>query len=105
MILIIVALLKQVNIFHLELMPVLMVCMCFLLLHLPGSLPGLTRMRLRGGDDVQMTNLQACGPTNSTFGEAEDYLVNIIPASNHDPAIIAIGAAGNCYAANVNMVL
>ena len=72
----------------------------------PGSLPGLTRMRLRGGDDAQMTNLQPCGPTNSTFGEAEDYLVNIIPASNHDPAVTAItGAAGNCYAANVNMVL
>ncbi len=39
--------------------------------------PGLSRMRIRGGDDVQMTSLQPCGPTNSTFGEAEDYYVMI----------------------------
>ena len=47
-------------------------------------------MRIRGGDDAQMTSAQACGATNSTWGEAEDYLVNIVPPSPHDPAITAI---------------
>ena len=67
---------------------------------------GVTRMRIRAGDDVQMTSAQACGATNSGWGEAEDYLVNIIPASLHDPAITAIsGAAGNCYSVNQSFAL
>ncbi|MBK7586954.1 MAG: hypothetical protein IPI22_00780 [Bacteroidetes bacterium] len=70
-----------------------------------GAQPGITRMRLRGGDDAQMTSAQACGPTNSGWGEAEDYLVNIVPPSPHDPAVTAIsGAAGNCYSANQSIV-
>ncbi|MEO7923195.1 MAG: GEVED domain-containing protein [Chitinophagaceae bacterium] len=38
---------------------------------------GITRLRVRGGDDVPMNGGQACGPTNSAFGESEDYLVDI----------------------------
>ncbi|MBK7763936.1 MAG: T9SS type A sorting domain-containing protein [Bacteroidetes bacterium] len=54
----------------------------------PGtSLPGVTRLRIRAGDDVQMNATQPCGPTNSTWGETEDYLVNIIPAGPFDPAL------------------
>ncbi len=50
--------------------------------HIPLTIPpnasaGLTRMRIRAGDDVQMNASQACGPTNSNYGEAEDYLVEI----------------------------
>lgn len=40
---------------------------------------GTTRMRVRGGDDVAMTPAQSCGASNSTFGEAEDYNVNLVP--------------------------
>ncbi|MEN9340295.1 MAG: hypothetical protein RIQ62_1607, partial [Bacteroidota bacterium] len=59
----------------------------------PGtSLPGVTRMRIRGGDDAQMNNNQPCGPTNSTWGETEDYLVNIIPAGPYDPALTNLTA-------------
>ena len=39
--------------------------------------PGLTKLRVRGGDDSQPANNQACGASNSTWGDAEDYLVNI----------------------------
>jgi hypothetical protein len=47
---------------------------------IPGNATtGSTRIRVRGGDDVAMTSGQACGATNSTFGEAEDYNVNITP--------------------------
>lgn len=38
---------------------------------------GITKMRIRGGDDSQIGAGQACGATNSTYGEAEDYLVDI----------------------------
>jgi large repetitive protein len=43
------------------------------------ALPGNTRLRIRGGDDQPMTSAQACGPSNSMFGEAEDYFINIVP--------------------------
>lgn len=38
---------------------------------------GNTRMRIRGGDDTQPTATQACGASNSDYGQAQDYLVNI----------------------------
>lgn len=38
---------------------------------------GNTRMRVRGGDDSQLTTTQACGVSNSSWGETEDYIVNI----------------------------
>jgi len=40
--------------------------------------PGLTRMRIRGGDDAQPGSMQPCNASNSTFGEGEDYLVNVV---------------------------
>jgi len=43
------------------------------------ALPGNTRLRIRGGDDQPMTAAQACGPSNSMFGEAEDYFINVVP--------------------------
>ncbi|RZJ32980.1 MAG: hypothetical protein EOO51_15235, partial [Flavobacterium sp.] len=42
---------------------------------------GQTILRVRGGDDVAMTTSQACGATNSVFGETEDYIINITCAS------------------------
>lgn len=38
---------------------------------------GLTKMRVRGGDDNQPDPTQPCGASNSSFGEAEDYLVDL----------------------------
>lgn len=38
---------------------------------------GITRMRIRGGDDAQNLNTQPCGATNSAWGEAEDYFIEI----------------------------
>jgi len=38
---------------------------------------GQTRMRIRGGDDYQLTSTQACGASSSSYGQAQDFLVNI----------------------------
>lgn len=43
------------------------------------ALPGNTRLRIRGGDDLALSPNQACGPSNSMFGEAEDYFINVVP--------------------------
>jgi hypothetical protein len=43
-----------------------------------GATLGNTRMRVRGGDDYALTTAQACGATSSSYGETEDYTVNII---------------------------
>lgn len=46
------------------------------------ALPGNTRMRIRGGDNVALSPNQACGYANSDFtGGAQDYLVNIVETS------------------------
>jgi hypothetical protein len=51
-------------------------------LAIPAAAPtGITRMRIRGGDDSQPSNTQACGASNSSWGEAEDYLIRIRPAA------------------------
>jgi len=39
--------------------------------------PGITRMRIRGAEDVALSDTQACGASSSNYGETEDYLVNI----------------------------
>ena len=46
-----------------------------------GTNIGTTRLRVRGGDDNPTSpgSTQACGATAGTFGEAEDYNVNIQP--------------------------
>lgn len=43
------------------------------------SISGITKMRIRGGDDSQNTSSQACGAATSSWGTARDYLVNILP--------------------------
>ncbi|HYC40133.1 MAG TPA: GEVED domain-containing protein [Chitinophagaceae bacterium] len=45
----------------------------------PTATAGTTRLRIRGGDDLAMTAAQSCGPSNSPWGEAEDYNVIIAP--------------------------
>lgn len=46
---------------------------------------GITRMRIRGGDDSQPTSAHACGASGSSYGQAHDYLVNIAPAPECPP--------------------
>jgi len=41
------------------------------------ALAGRTRIRIRGGDDNALGNSQACGASNSSYGTARDYLVDI----------------------------
>jgi hypothetical protein len=45
------------------------------------ALAGQTRLRIRGGDDFALTSAQACGASSSTFGQTEDYRVNITTSS------------------------
>jgi photosystem II stability/assembly factor-like uncharacterized protein len=40
---------------------------------------GRTRLRIRGGDDLPISNAQACGETSSAYGQGQDYRVNIVP--------------------------
>ena len=60
---------------------------------IPGtSQLGQTRMRIRGGDDSQPTSAQACGASSSSYGQAQDYFVNItLPPSC--PAPYGLGAS------------
>ena len=54
----------------------------------PGATLGQTRMRIRGGDDDAINDTQACGASNSAWGQTEDYFVNII-AATCSPAVVA----------------
>ena len=58
---------------------------------------GQTKMRIRGGDDSQPTSGQACGASSSSYGEAEDYLVNIVavPCTGTLPALTATASAAS----------
>ncbi len=42
-----------------------------------GSQLGSLRLRIRGGDDSQPSITQSCGVSNSTYGETEDYTINV----------------------------
>ncbi|NDP26323.1 MAG: choice-of-anchor D domain-containing protein [Flavobacterium sp.] len=59
-----------------------------------GALLGNTRMRVRGGDDSALTTSQACGASNSTYGETEDYIVNIVSLA--PPTITSLGSSSGC---------
>ncbi len=41
------------------------------------ALTGNTRMRIRGGDDSPILDMEACGATSSSRGQALDYAVNV----------------------------
>ncbi|RYZ56390.1 MAG: hypothetical protein EOP49_00480, partial [Sphingobacteriales bacterium] len=61
------------------------------------ALPGQTRMRVRGGEDASFTGTEAC--TQHTWGEAEDYLVNIVvpvPCAGQPAAVTVSGPASVC---------
>uniref|UniRef100_UPI00404A41C3 GEVED domain-containing protein n=1 Tax=Flavobacterium sp. TaxID=239 RepID=UPI00404A41C3 len=56
------------------------------------ALTGATKMRIRGGNDSALLLTQACGVTSSTYGEAEDYTIEILPAPTcPTPTDISLG--------------
>jgi len=55
--------------------------------------PGTTRMRIRGADDSQPTSAQACGASNSSYGQAQDFSVNILSLTT--PYLISSPASNN----------
>jgi subtilisin-like proprotein convertase family protein len=59
-----------------------------------GATVGATRLRVRAGDDSQITDAQACGASGSAYGQALDYNVNIC-ASVPTPGAIS-GPATPC---------
>lgn len=63
------------------------------------AVTGNTRMRIRGGDDNQPNSGHACGASGSSYGEAEDYLVNIVAAPGCttplQPTALVLGGAVN----------
>lgn len=66
-----------------------------------GALLGNTRMRVRGGDDSALTTSQACGASNSTYGETEDYIVNIVAPSV--PTITSLGSSSGCVGSSITI--
>lgn len=66
------------------------------------ALPGQTRMRVRSRlPGNQNGSGDACIVMGS--GETEDYIVNILPAANYDPAVIALNTpSGNCFSSSTN---
>jgi hypothetical protein len=61
---------------------------------------GQTKMRVRGGDDNAITSGQACGASNSAYGEAEDYLVNIATTVSCTPTTATFSYAATSYCTN-----
>ncbi|MCW5907850.1 MAG: T9SS type A sorting domain-containing protein [Chitinophagales bacterium] len=53
---------------------------------------GQTRMRVRGGNDSQLTNTP-CGASSSAWGETEDYIVNVLDVPACVPAsFVSVGS-------------
>jgi hypothetical protein len=61
---------------------------------------GQTRMRVRGGDDNALSSGQACGASGSNYGEAEDYLVNIVVAPTCTPSTATFSYPAASYCTN-----
>lgn len=70
------------------------------------ALPGLTRMRIRSGDRSAVNATMACGATGSAYGEAEDYLVNILYPPCNGPlnaGIAEADAKATCKGYTINV--
>jgi hypothetical protein len=69
-----------------------------------GATLGTTRMRLRGGEDSNISlQSYACGASPSGFGECEDYIVNIVgpaPATPGNPTSNSPSCSGVTITAN-----
>ncbi len=71
-----------------------------------GALSGTTRMRVRVNFGSALTGTQAC-TLSSTFGETEDYLVNITPATacTGTPVLGTVTSSPSSVCANANFTL
>jgi hypothetical protein len=67
-----------------------------------GATLGTTTMRIRGGDDSAMTSAQACGATNSAWGQTQDFAVLIATAGPTIVATPAILALPNVQSGNTS---
>ncbi|MDI1255666.1 MAG: GEVED domain-containing protein, partial [Flavobacterium sp.] len=72
-----------------------------------GATTGTTRMRVRGGEDTQLTTGQACGASSSGFGETEDYNINITATTacsgTPDPGNTTSTATSVCSGVNFTL--
>ncbi|MDF2447727.1 MAG: hypothetical protein K0R26_231 [Bacteroidota bacterium] len=67
-----------------------------------GATSGLTRLRVRGGSDAAYTVGGACNST--TYGETEDYIVNIVPLPATPPAPTQSTVSPTCASGTELMV-
>ena len=67
-----------------------------------GATLGTTTMRIRGGDDSAMTSAQACGATNSAWGQTQDFAVLIATAGPTIVATPAVLALPNVQSGNTS---
>ena len=68
--------------------------------------PGLTRLRVRGGDDQALNGFVPCGASGSDYGEAEDYLVDIIYPPCNGPVVAGAAIASDtamCAGYTINL--
>ena len=64
------------------------------------ALPGITRMRIRGADRSPVLSTMPCGPTGSAYGEAEDYLVNVLYPPCNGPLNAGIALSSDSVTCN-----
>ncbi len=68
----------------------------------PAAVTGVTRLRVRGGNDAALLANQACGVSSSPWGETEDYSINIQPAPINEPACATVTASNtSCVTATL----
>lgn len=62
--------------------------------------PGIKRLRIVGRFSVVPSSTDDCNQ-NMSYGECEDYFINILPLADYDPAVYFISQPiGNCFSAN-----
>lgn len=66
-----------------------------------GATTGQCLMRIRGGEDSQVTSSQACGASSSAYGQAQDYYVNIVVPV--PPTITSLGSSSGCAGTSITI--
>jgi hypothetical protein len=66
------------------------------------AVTAVTRLRIRGADDVQPQANQSCGPSSNIYGEAEDYDINVISGTREHQGSLAVQQTGGVPANTAN---
>lgn len=66
-----------------------------------GASTGQCLMRVRGGEDSQVTSSQSCGASSSSWGQAQDYYVTI--AEPLPPTITSFGSSSACGGGSITI--